>query len=83
MALKKIFVVVATDGTKSDGNKFIDHPAALVVQGGHYEPHYDSAKKGSDWRGARLATFMIYLSDVTAGGSTVFPLIRYVTQQQP
>ncbi|XP_062509259.1 prolyl 4-hydroxylase subunit alpha-1-like isoform X2 [Corticium candelabrum] len=46
--------------------------------GGHYEPHYDYARKGEDAFsdldiGNRIATFLFYLSDVEAGGATVFP----------
>lgn len=42
--------------------------------GGHYEPHYDwSSKADTKPAGNRLATFMIYLSDVAAGGYTAFP----------
>ncbi len=43
--------------------------------GGHYEPHYDyhGAAKELPAEGDRLATFMIYLSPVEAGGRTAFP----------
>ncbi|XP_041438720.1 prolyl 4-hydroxylase subunit alpha-3 [Xenopus laevis] len=45
--------------------------------GGHYEPHFDHAtsRKSPLYRtntGNRLATFMIYLSNVDFGGSTAF-----------
>jgi len=47
--------------------------------GGHYEPHYDFARRDekdafkSLGTGNRIATFMFYMSDVEAGGATVFP----------
>ncbi|CAK8671019.1 unnamed protein product [Clavelina lepadiformis] len=43
--------------------------------GGQYEPHYDFFGKHvaiDENSGNRIATFLIYLSDVTNGGSTVF-----------
>ncbi|XP_030633522.1 prolyl 4-hydroxylase subunit alpha-3-like [Chanos chanos] len=45
--------------------------------GGHYEPHFDHATSESSplyslKTGNRVATFMIYLSSVEAGGSTAF-----------
>ncbi|XP_043929332.1 prolyl 4-hydroxylase subunit alpha-3 isoform X2 [Protopterus annectens] len=45
--------------------------------GGHYEPHFDHATSAESpvYRlnsGNRVATFMIYLSSVQAGGSTAF-----------
>ncbi|KAL0973182.1 hypothetical protein UPYG_G00200010 [Umbra pygmaea] len=45
--------------------------------GGHYEPHFDHATSASSplFRlntGNRVATFMIYLSSLDAGGSTAF-----------
>ncbi|KAK7111469.1 prolyl 4-hydroxylase subunit alpha-1-like isoform X2 [Littorina saxatilis] len=49
--------------------------------GGHYEPHFDFARKEekdafkSLGTGNRIATFLIYMSDVEAGGATVFPYI--------
>lgn len=47
--------------------------------GGHYEPHFDFARREeknafrSLGTGNRIATFLCYMSDVTAGGATVFP----------
>lgn len=49
--------------------------------GGHYEPHYDFARKEekdafkSLGTGNRIATFLNYMSDVQAGGATVFPYL--------
>ncbi|KAM3837826.1 prolyl 4-hydroxylase subunit alpha-3 [Vipera latastei] len=61
----------------------IQHPYAEYLQvvnyglGGHYEPHFDHAtsRKSPLYRmksGNRIATLMIYLSSVEAGGSTAF-----------
>ncbi|KAK7070019.1 Prolyl 4-hydroxylase, alpha polypeptide [Halocaridina rubra] len=47
--------------------------------GGHYEPHFDFARREekdafkSLGTGNRIATFLFYMSDVEAGGATVFP----------
>ncbi|XP_062868333.1 prolyl 4-hydroxylase subunit alpha-2 [Trichomycterus rosablanca] len=47
--------------------------------GGQYEPHYDFSRKHeteafkSLGTGNRVATFLNYMSDVEAGGATVFP----------
>ncbi|ESO84721.1 hypothetical protein LOTGIDRAFT_196347 [Lottia gigantea] len=49
--------------------------------GGHYEPHFDFARREekdafkSLGTGNRIATFLFYMSDVEAGGATVFPYI--------
>ncbi|XP_063444802.1 prolyl 4-hydroxylase subunit alpha-2-like isoform X3 [Mytilus trossulus] len=47
--------------------------------GGHYEPHFDFARKPNSIvaqiNGNRIATFLTYMSDVEAGGATVFPYI--------
>ncbi|XP_021376327.1 prolyl 4-hydroxylase subunit alpha-1-like, partial [Mizuhopecten yessoensis] len=49
--------------------------------GGHYEPHFDFARKEekhafkSLGTGNRIATWLTYMSDVKAGGATVFPYI--------
>lgn len=48
--------------------------------GGHYEPHFDYARKRERNAfekivGNRIATFLVYMSDVPSGGATVFPYI--------
>ncbi|XP_071038226.1 prolyl 4-hydroxylase subunit alpha-1-like isoform X1 [Parasteatoda tepidariorum] len=48
--------------------------------GGHYAPHFDFAFPNSSVtflpeQGNRLATWIFYLTDVAAGGSTVFPTL--------
>ncbi|KAI4458945.1 prolyl 4-hydroxylase alpha subunit [Holotrichia oblita] len=49
--------------------------------GGHYEPHYDFARKEeanafkSLGTGNRIATVLFYMSDVAQGGATVFPYL--------
>lgn len=49
--------------------------------GGHYEPHLDHKREGEAdafahfGTGNRIATWIFYLSDVEAGGATVFPKI--------
>jgi len=49
--------------------------------GGQYEPHCDHARKRhdtkvfEDWRGNRIATWLVYFTDVDAGGNTVFTQI--------
>ncbi|XP_075957014.1 prolyl 4-hydroxylase subunit alpha-3 [Anarhichas minor] len=61
----------------------VKHPFGEHLQvvnygiGGHYEPHFDHATSPSSpvfklKTGNRVATFMIYLSSVEAGGSTAF-----------
>ncbi|CAK6966731.1 prolyl 4-hydroxylase subunit alpha-3 [Scomber scombrus] len=61
----------------------VKHPYGEYLQvvnygiGGHYEPHFDHATSSSSpvfklKTGNRVATFMIYLSSVEAGGSTAF-----------
>ncbi|CAH1154904.1 unnamed protein product [Phaedon cochleariae] len=49
--------------------------------GGHYEPHFDFARKDeknafkSLGTGNRIATVLFYMSDVSQGGATVFPVV--------
>ncbi|CAF3715350.1 unnamed protein product [Rotaria sp. Silwood1] len=49
--------------------------------GGHYEPHFDFARKTDNDAfsglgvGNRIATWLTYMSDVEEGGATVFPLV--------
>ncbi|XP_075892550.1 prolyl 4-hydroxylase subunit alpha-3 isoform X2 [Nelusetta ayraudi] len=61
----------------------VKHPYGEYLQvvnygiGGHYEPHFDHATSPSSpvyklKTGNRIATFMIYLTSVEAGGSTAF-----------
>lgn len=49
---------------------------------GHYEPHFDFARRDEKdafqglGTGNRIATFLFYMSDVAAGGATVFPQLN-------
>ncbi|KAG5881350.1 hypothetical protein JTB14_020600 [Gonioctena quinquepunctata] len=49
--------------------------------GGHYEPHFDFARKDEKnafknlGTGNRIATVLFYMSDVAQGGATVFPIV--------
>jgi len=71
-------------------SELVDHPVAngepLQVlhyhASGEYKPHYDyfdPKQPGNDkvlaMGGQRIATLVMYLNDVTAGGATVFPAI--------
>lgn len=55
--------------------------------GGEYEPHYDyfdpsepGSKAALARGGQRIATFIMYLNDVEAGGATVFPSVGIETK---
>ncbi|CAN6476339.1 unnamed protein product [Victoria cruziana] len=52
--------------------------------GEKYEPHFDyfSDKKNIVWGGHRMVTVLMYLSNVTKGGETVFPNAEGVTQEK-
>ncbi|KAG9265468.1 prolyl 4-hydroxylase subunit alpha-1-like [Astyanax mexicanus] len=53
--------------------------------GGQYEPHYDSAVNNDSYfqlRGGRIATVLIYMSDVEVGGATVFPNVGAALQPE-
>ncbi|XP_070544783.1 prolyl 4-hydroxylase subunit alpha-1-like isoform X2 [Ptychodera flava] len=51
--------------------------------GGHYEPHFDFSRRKKEEvnafkalkTGNRIATMLFYMSEVTAGGATVFPRV--------
>lgn len=66
----------------------VDHGEGLQVlryeDGGEYLPHYDyfdvnknSGKVVMQKGGQRVGTFLMYLSDVEAGGATRFPLMNF------
>lgn len=46
--------------------------------GGYYDRHYDASKQNSTKinNGMRISTWLTYISDVDAGGATVFPKIK-------
>ncbi|KAL7853446.1 hypothetical protein AOLI_G00202900 [Acnodon oligacanthus] len=51
--------------------------------GGQYEPHYDSRLTNDssfELRGERIATVLVYMTDVEVGGATVFPNIGAALQ---
>ncbi|XP_055848271.1 prolyl 4-hydroxylase subunit alpha-1-like [Episyrphus balteatus] len=54
--------------------------------GGHYEPHFDFARKEESrafhslGTGNRIATVLFYMSDVEQGGATVFTALRKALQ---
>jgi prolyl 4-hydroxylase len=57
--------------------------------GGEYEPHYDFFDPGSSGEstqlkngGQRVATLVMYLNDVDAGGATLFPQVGVETKPQ-
>ncbi|XP_036443545.1 prolyl 4-hydroxylase subunit alpha-1 [Colossoma macropomum] len=51
--------------------------------GGQYEPHYDSRLTNDSYfelHGERIATVLVYMTDVEIGGATVFPNIGAALQ---
>ncbi|XP_023930564.1 prolyl 4-hydroxylase subunit alpha-1 isoform X5 [Lingula anatina] len=65
------------DVTQLDMTMAEDLQVANYGIGGHYEPHFDFARKQEETafdyiHGNRIATWLNYMSDVTAGGATVF-----------
>uniref|UniRef100_A0A669DY96 procollagen-proline 4-dioxygenase n=1 Tax=Oreochromis niloticus TaxID=8128 RepID=A0A669DY96_ORENI len=54
------------------------HPVANYGLGGQYEPHFDFGRKDEPdafeelGTGNRIATWLLYMTDVQAGGATVF-----------
>ncbi|XP_031476098.1 probable prolyl 4-hydroxylase 7 isoform X2 [Nymphaea colorata] len=52
--------------------------------GEKYEPHFDyfNDKKNIVWGGHRMVTVLMYLSNVTKGGETVFPNAEGVIQEK-
>ncbi|XP_028838594.1 prolyl 4-hydroxylase subunit alpha-2 isoform X2 [Denticeps clupeoides] len=69
----------------------LDMASAEILQvanygiGGQYEPHFDSKLTGDtefELKGGRIATVLIYMSDVEIGGATVFPAIGAALKPQ-
>uniref|UniRef100_A0A6I8QR21 Prolyl 4-hydroxylase subunit alpha-1 n=1 Tax=Xenopus tropicalis TaxID=8364 RepID=A0A6I8QR21_XENTR len=77
--------VVARLNRRIEGVTGLDMSTAEELQvanygmGGQYEPHFDFARKDEPdafkelGTGNRVATWLFYMSDVEAGGATVFP----------
>ncbi|ELU16050.1 hypothetical protein CAPTEDRAFT_114796, partial [Capitella teleta] len=77
-----------SSATKLDAEKYAElFQVSTYGIGGHYEPHFDFSKVKyftnpvlNEQMGDRIATFMIYLNDVEAGGRTVFPRLNLVIE---
>lgn len=90
---KSAWLKNAEDPTIAKINKRIEYITGLTTEtaeelqvvnygiGGHYEPHYDFARREEKnafknlGTGNRIATWLNYMSDVEAGGATVFPIL--------
>ncbi|XP_060073668.1 prolyl 4-hydroxylase subunit alpha-1-like [Ylistrum balloti] len=75
---RRITLLTGLDSVKSDNFEVVNYGL-----GGHYLWHFDALdvknKKNIDrdyGLGDRIATWMFYLSDVQAGGATVFPRLN-------
>ncbi|XP_067948072.1 prolyl 4-hydroxylase subunit alpha-1-like [Watersipora subatra] len=68
---KRISAITNLDMTSAEGLQVVNYGI-----GGQYEPHYDHSRDGVDGfpvtQGNRVATWIYYMSDVSAGGYTVF-----------
>lgn len=91
---KSAWLKAEDDEKVSKVNKRVEDLSSLTVDtaeelqvvnygiGGHYEPHFDFARREeknafkSLGTGNRIATVLFYMSDVHQGGATVFPSIR-------
>eukprot|EP00096_Caligus_rogercresseyi_P014378 TRINITY_DN6888_c0_g1_i4.p1 TRINITY_DN6888_c0_g1~~TRINITY_DN6888_c0_g1_i4.p1 ORF type:complete len:543 (-),score=113.79 TRINITY_DN6888_c0_g1_i4:996-2501(-) len=69
---------------------------ATYINGGHYQPHHDYVHKGTQpdkmiygntgsdyFIGDRIATWMVYMNEVTSGGRTVFPRLGLGVEPTP
>nr|XP_039267555.1 prolyl 4-hydroxylase subunit alpha-2-like [Styela clava] len=89
---EKRFEIVAkinrrvADVTKFDSRYVEELSISNYGVGGHYDLHMDAfgikAKEGQNFenKGDRIATLLMYLSDVDQGGNTVFPNLRIVAK---
>jgi len=74
--VKRIGVITGLDMNTAEDLQVVNYGI-----GGHYDPHFDYARKeevnafASLGTGNRIATWLFYMSDVEAGGATVFPVI--------
>ncbi|CAF1329145.1 unnamed protein product [Adineta ricciae] len=76
-----LFHDVVSDAEIAEIKSLASPKIANYGVGGHYEPHFDFARKSekdafsSLGVGNRIATWLTYMTDVEQGGATVFPIV--------